>query len=90
MGDAALAHFQPYHSLHRLRVDVCIHGHGLPLHSLVSNYCIQNLYETKDNFLTSCCNVGDQLYSWRKTVSPALMLHIYVLIPQADENETTD
>lgn len=65
MGDATFAHFQPYHSLHRQ--DVYIHQHGLPLHSLVSSYCIHDLYELKDNFLISCCNVGGQLYSWRKS-----------------------
>lgn len=90
MGDSALAHLQPYHSLRRFMVDVSIHQHGLSLHSLVSSYCIQDLYGLKNNFLTSWCNVGDQLYSWRKTVSPASVLHMYVLVSQVDENETTN
>lgn len=35
--------------------------------------------------------MGDQLYSSEKgCISPTLMLHMYVLISQADENETTD
>lgn len=67
----------------------CVHQRGPPLHSLVNSYCIQDLYELKDNFLPSCCNVGGQPYNWRKNFLLPLCCTCMSSF-QDDENESTD